>query len=163
MNKEALDQAVEACFVEAERQFGQAFPRPAITLDLRGRSAGQAHMGKKQLRFNRTLYKANQAAFLAEVVPHEVAHWLAWQLYGGRIQPHGKEWQQLMQNLFGLHPKRTHDFDIQEKTFTYHCHCRQHQLTIRRHNKVLRGEKYLCRYCKGALHPGTGSTDGTVN
>ncbi|EKE67765.1 SprT family zinc-dependent metalloprotease [Gallaecimonas xiamenensis] len=155
MSKEVLDQAVEACFQKAETRFGRRFQRPRVTLDLRGRAAGQAHMGKGQLRFNRALYQGNQAAFLTEVVPHEVAHWLAWQLHGPKIQPHGPEWQQLMQNLFLLAPKRTHDFAVAEQTFPYHCRCRDHGLSIRRHNKVARGEsRYLCRSCGEALSPG---------
>lgn len=160
MSKEVLDRAVEACFQKAEAQFGRRFSRPRVTLDLRGRAAGQAHMGKGLLRFNRAMYLANHQAFIDEVVPHEVAHWLAWQLHGPRIQPHGHQWQGLMTGLFGLPAKRTHDFDVQEQTFSYHCGCRQHQLTIRRHNKVLRGERYLCRRCGEPLNPGSAGGDG---
>ncbi|WKE65138.1 SprT family zinc-dependent metalloprotease [Gallaecimonas kandeliae] len=155
MSKEVLETAVAACFERAEARFGRLFKRPGVSLDLRGRAAGQAHMGKGLLRFNKALYQDNRQAFLDEVVPHEVAHWLAWQLHGSRIRPHGIEWQALMVELFGLAPKRTHDFELKERTFTYHCRCRQHQLSVRRHNKVQRGDgQYQCRYCGQQLKAG---------
>ncbi len=61
----------------------------------------------------------------------------------------------MMTNILGVIAKRTHSFDIhsvQDKTWLYHCHCRQHLLTIRRHNRVTQGKaKYWCHYCKGQL------------
>ncbi len=147
-----LQEAVHAAFIQAEQHFAPC-PRPQVTLDLRGRAAGQAHYGKGQLRFNARLYRENQAAFLGEVVPHEVAHWLVWHHFGTRCRPHGREWQAVMTGVFGLEPRRTHDFAVQENTFAYRCRCRQHQLTVRRHNKVLRGQaNYQCRLCGQPLN-----------
>ncbi len=59
----------------------------------------------------------------------------------------------MMQHVLEVTAKRTHNFvvtTVKSKTFLYRCACEaSHELTIRRHNKVLRGEnQYLCRKCE---------------
>ncbi|BDY03398.1 SprT family zinc-dependent metalloprotease [Ferrimonas sp. YFM] len=151
---QALAQRVEACYLTAERRLGQTFPRPQISLKLRGQSAGAAHLQENRLRFNPVLLAENPDAFLAEVVPHEVAHLLAWQLHG-RVRPHGPEWQVLMSRVFDCAPRARHSFDISSvapATFPYRCGCQDHALTVRRHNKVRRGQaRYICRLCNQPL------------
>ncbi|MGL5037794.1 MAG: SprT family zinc-dependent metalloprotease [Aeromonas sp.] len=157
---------VEACFAHAEAHLGRTFARPPVHCNIRGRAAGSARLQSWELRFNPTLYQANQQAFLAEVVPHEVAHLLVYALWGEqcgkgrnqtRVLPHGKQWQAVMQEVFGLEPRTTHTFDLTvlaQRTMPYRCHCQQHQLSIRRHYKVLRGQaRYHCRRCKQLLAP----------
>lgn len=155
-----LQQRVEACFVQAEARLGRTFPRPRIYCNMRGRAAGSARLQTWELRFNHALYQANQQAFLDEVVPHEVAHLLVHALWGegrgkSRVLPHGRQWQSVMREVFGLEPRTTHSFDLAvlaQRTVPYRCHCQQHQLSIRRHNKVVRGEaRYHCRRCKQPL------------
>lgn len=153
---------VDACFAQAEDRLGRTFPRPLVRCDLRGRAAGTARLQTWELRFNPTLYAGNEAAFHAEVVPHEVAHLLVYALWGSgrgkaRVLPHGRQWQSVMQEIFGLVPRVTHRFDLAplaERTFAYRCACREHALSVRRHNKVQRGEaRYHCRACRSELHP----------
>ena len=62
----------------------------------------------------------------------------------------------MMETVLQVSAKRTHHFDVsavKAKTFPYACQCEEeHQLTIRRHNKVLRGEtQYRCRHCQSIL------------
>lgn len=104
-----LHQRVDACFVQAEARLGRSFPRPQIHCNMRGRAAGSARLQTWELRFNPALYEANQQAFLAEVVPHEVAHLLVYALWGegrgkSRAPPHGRQWQSVMRELFALAP-----------------------------------------------------------
>ncbi|SFC16014.1 SprT protein [Marinospirillum celere] len=144
------------CYALAENFYLKSFPRPEVRLDLRGRSAGVAELNRNRLRFNPVLLKENQEAFLSEVVPHEVAHLLAWQLHGRKIKPHGREWQQIMQQVFELKPKATHQFDTRRSArqgYIYQCACpgKEHALTVRRHNKILRGQRYICRECNSFL------------
>ncbi|MCG9728317.1 SprT family zinc-dependent metalloprotease [Shewanella sp. Isolate13] len=145
-----MAQQVEHCYQVAESKLGKRFARPEIAFTLRGKSAGTAHLQLNKLRFNPKLLNDNQQAFLDDVIPHEICHLLAFQLYG-RVKPHGREWQSLMQSLYGRVPRTTHSFDtraVEGKTFEYHCQCGPIKLSIRRHNKVVRGEtQYRCRRC----------------
>lgn len=84
------------------------------------------------------------------MVPHELAHLLVFRQFG-RVAPHGREWRWMMESVLLTPASRTHRFEtasVQSRTFPYRCGCGQHQLTIRRHNRVLRGEsEYRCRRC----------------
>lgn len=149
-------QRCEDCYQIAENKLKQSFPRPEINFKLKGKSAGVAHLQTNKIRFNPILLLENQTAFFNEVVPHEIAHLLAYLLYG-RVKPHGREWQGLMFNLFNVKPKTTHNFDVSSlktRTFSYTCDCGIIELSLHRHNKVIRGKtKYSCRKCKGILKP----------
>ncbi|GHB24885.1 hypothetical protein GCM10009038_24970 [Salinicola rhizosphaerae] len=139
-----------ACDVHPE------LPRPGVWFDLRGRSAGQAHHGRGGLRFNRTLLRENRQAFMDEIVPHEMAHWLVFHLEGGlRARPHGREWQTVMRSLYGLKPTTTHRFDVSRASpmpYVYRCQCEtRHRFSARRHAQARRGAQYRCRRCRGRL------------
>jgi SprT protein len=152
-DKKALAVKGEDCFILAECFFDRAFTRPTYFFNQRGRSAGSAHLQKNAVKFNPVLYLQNKAVFIEQVVAHEIAHLITYQLYG-RVKPHGKEWQQIMTQVFHLPAHTTHDLDIsqvQGKLFTYQCDCMQHQLTIRRHNNIAKGTRYLCKKCKKPL------------
>lgn len=151
-----LRSEVLKCYALAESWYLKSFARPEVLLNLRGRSAGVAELQKNRLRFNAVLLAENEQAFLAEVVPHEVAHLLAWTLHGRRVRPHGQEWQHIMRQVFGLEPERTHRFDVSRSArqgYVYTCGCsdREHALTIRRHNRILKGQRYICLRCKTHL------------
>jgi len=145
---------ITTCYQQAELRLKRTFPRPIIKFNQRGKAAGSARLQTNELRFNAILLQENQQHFITHTVPHEVAHLLTYQLYG-RTKPHGKEWQQIMNQIFALTAKTTHQYDVSNvkgKTFTYTCHCTEHQLTIRRHNKIIRDNiKYICRLCKQSL------------
>ncbi len=153
---DALHQRVESCYQQAEQFYLKAFPRPEIRVNLRGRAAGVAEAGRNRLRFNALLYQENPEAFLDQVIPHEVAHLITWQICGRRVRPHGREWQQVMTQVFALEAKRTHAFDVQraaKENYLYQCGCpdRIHRLTIRRHRRVEKGQGYLCLACQSPL------------
>ncbi|MCH1925503.1 SprT family zinc-dependent metalloprotease [Shewanella sp. C32] len=141
---------VEACYQQAEQQLDRVFTRPSINFKLRGKAAGTAHPVTQQLRFNAVLLEENPQHFLTDVVPHEVCHLLTAQLFG-RVKPHGHEWKGLMQQVFGLSGDVTHQLDVSSVTpkgIAYHCRCGTVELSIRRHNKVVRQQaQYLCRRC----------------
>lgn len=147
------------------REVHPGLPRPKVWLDLRGKSAGQAHFGRGGLRFNTQLLDENRQAFLVEVVPHEMAHWLVWHLEEGpRLRPHGREWQTVMRQLFGLAPSTTHRFDVARASpspYRYACGCQEHFFSMRRHRRALRGQAYRCRQCAQTLvYIATQTSDG---
>nr|WP_142016086.1 SprT family zinc-dependent metalloprotease [Serratia fonticola] len=150
----ALQQAVMRCLRAklqlAQQHFAIEFPEPKIVYQQRGTSAGTAWLQAWEIRLNPILLLENQQPFIDEVVPHELAHLLVFRQFG-RVPPHGREWRWMMESVLQVSASRTHQFEtrsVQSKTFPYRCACQQHQLTIRRHNRVMRGEsEYRCRQC----------------
>jgi len=150
-----LLEAVERRFRQAEAFFGRAFPRPRIRCDIRGQAAGMAYPQTNRLRFNPYFLRHAPHPFLREVIPHEIAHLLAYTLHG-KVRPHGREWQRLMHEVFTIAPRRTHDFSLEAlpaQRHAYRCGCSEHQLTTIRHNRIQRGVEYRCRHCQQPLRP----------
>ncbi|AKA38205.1 SprT family zinc-dependent metalloprotease [Yersinia ruckeri] len=150
----ALQQGVMQCLRQklqlANQHLSNQYPEPKINYHQRGTSAGSAYLQAWEIRLNPILLLENKQPFIDEVVPHELAHLLVFRQFG-RVAPHGKEWRWMMETVLQVPARRTHKFEIASvlsKTFPYRCRCQQHDLTVRRHNRVLRGEsEYRCRYC----------------
>lgn len=126
-----------------------------MRFDLRGKAAGQVRIrarGQYLIRYNLELLRRGGIDFIERTVPHEVAHVLAYHEHGPNIRPHGAEWQQIMHRL-GAEPARCHDYDVSDLStrrlnyFSYHCGCMEHRLSSIRHNKVAKGQRYLCKRC----------------
>lgn len=162
-----LRAAVERCQDCIERCAAHLLvtvPSVEIAFNLRGRSAGQLKfqkVGRKRdfcLRFNASLFDRNRQAFFEEVIPHEVSHLFAYLAYGTAIKPHGKEWRYIMNEVFGLAARVTHDFEVLRQTrklFNYACACddKVHELTAIRHNRIQRNRaNYRCRECEDILY-----------
>lgn len=150
---EQLTTQVEQCYLIAERRLKQQFSRPTILFNQRGKIAGSAMLQSNTLRFHPLIYQQNKQHFLAHVVPHEIAHLLVWQLHG-KTRPHGKEWQTLMTQVFEVPAYTTHRYDVSQlglTSFLYYCQCGDVELTVRRHNKVLKGAQYRCKACNETL------------
>lgn len=134
----------------------QNYILPKLTYQQKGTTAGTAWLQNWEIRLNPIFLLENQQAFIDEVIPHELAHLLVWKKFG-RVAPHGKEWRWMMESVLEISPCRTHQFDITSipsQQFSYHCDCQQHHLSLRRHNRVLRGtSKYCCTQCGTLLQP----------
>ena len=149
-------QRVIELYTCAERYFMKRFKRPYIRLDLRGESAGQAIPAKYQLRFNPVLLNENRQHFIEQTVAHEVAHLLAHELFGPRVQAHGKEWQAIMVKVFGLPADRCHTYDtkrVSRQQWIYQCQCEGKTISLStiRHNRARRGTVYQCTRCRSPL------------
>jgi SprT protein len=144
----------------AERLFERAFSLPAIRFDLSGRAAGMYRVRRQQqeIRYNPYIFGKYFDDNLANTVPHEVAHFLAYELFGTRnIRPHGMEWRAIMHRL-GAEPSVTCQYDLggipqrRQRRFEYSCGCSSHAISTVRHNRVQRGKgRYLCRQCRQPL------------
>jgi SprT protein len=163
-----ITSVVEKCIELASDYFNQSLVMPDVRFDLRGKSAGQARFeverafdlvarNKSSIRFNRLLMEENFQAFIDDVAPHETAHVIARQVYGGKIKPHGQEWRMIMRDVLNKSPSVTHQFDVTRaspKPFIYQCECTdvQHALSAIRHNRIQRKQStYLCRQCNSSL------------
>jgi SprT protein len=138
------------------RERGIEVPDPELRFDLRGTAAGQCRWipGRRpELRFNLALARLNRVPFVAQTVPHEVAHLVTTACHG-RTRPHGPEWRSVMAH-FGLPDAPTrHAFEIpagsarRQQRWTYRCDCRRHELSTTRHKRVESGRSsYQCRHC----------------
>jgi SprT protein len=157
-----LEAATRAWLQRARPLFAQAARRPpAVTVrcDLRGASAGQLRLqrdGSLLIRYNLAMAQHQPEDFLAETVPHEVAH-VVTAVCHGRVRPHGHEWQAVMRWFGFARPQRCHRFQApaggrRQRRWSYRCDCREHQLTTTRHHRAQRGLQYLCRSCGSVLH-----------
>jgi SprT protein len=144
----------------AERLFERAFRLPLVRFDLVGRAAGMYRVrGRQQeIRYNPYIFGKYFDDNLISTVPHEVAHYLADELYGARnIRPHGVEWKAIMHRL-GANPTVTCRYDLsgipqrQQRRFEYACGCSTHAISTVRHKRVQSGKgHYLCRRCRQSL------------
>ncbi|WP_256664985.1 SprT family zinc-dependent metalloprotease [Pseudomonas sp. 8AS] len=153
---ELIHARVEACYRQAEDFFKRRFPRPEVSFKLRGQKAGVAHLTENLLRFNPKLYTENREHFLLQTVAHEVAHLVAHQMFGGRIQPHGEEWQLIMRGVYELPPDRCHSYAVSRRKSTrylYQCQCPNGEFpfSAQRHSLVRQGRRYFCRRCRATL------------
>lgn len=138
---------------------GRKFPELDVRCDLRGKCAGQVRHqadGGLVIRYNLEIAVLQTDDFLAQTVPHEVAHVVTWLLHGNRARPHGREWQSVMR-FFGQDIGRCHEFKLpttgqhRQRRWHYECDCREHQLSTTRHHRAQRGHQYQCRLCNGLL------------
>ena len=147
------------------RLAGQLFERPfrpvPVLFDLSGSSAGMFRAAGRDcwIRYNPWIFAKYFEENLQGTVPHEVAHYVVHEIYRRRraVKPHGAEWRAVMA-AFGADPGVTFQLDLagipqrRQRTHTYRCDCRTHQLSTTRHNRIQRaGVRYHCRYCSGPL------------
>lgn len=139
----------------AEQFFATTFDEPQIVYRPKGSIAGSALLAKWQIQLNLNMLLENNNEFIDEVIPHELAHLIVYKQFG-RVKPHGKEWQMVMEQIFTRQAKRTHSFNLPEQTqrnrYAYHCQCKEHQLTTIRHQKIQRNQvQYYCKACNSEL------------
>ncbi|WP_261816003.1 SprT family zinc-dependent metalloprotease [Vibrio gallicus] len=152
--QQQIDTKLKSLINTANQHFERTFSTPQLQFNLRGKAAGQALLQLNIIKLNMVLAQENPTAFIDEVLAHELAHLITFQVFG-RVRPHGKEWQYTMERVFNIPAKRTHSMDVksvQGKTFEYHCGCNYYPLSIRRHNKVVRNHSaYTCKLCGNKL------------
>lgn len=138
-----------AKFVKKAAEMGVNIPMPTVSFDLRGKVGGQAFLNKNHVRINAVLFNENVDEFLHQIIPHEVAHLVAYRKFGKNISPHGEEWQRVMK-AFGLDPKRTHSLDISnarvnQNGAVYRCRCGPVDMRGKRLTKAKAGQLYCLR------------------
>ena len=129
---------------------------PSLSINQRGKIAGSASLQKNHIKLNPQLFHDNIDYYHDQVIAHELAHILVFQLFPRRTKPHGIEWQTIMHDVFDIEPKVSHQLDVTKvagPTFTYACDCQNVQMSLIRHNKVQnKKQSYICRRCRNPLH-----------
>lgn len=139
---------------KAKQIWGREFKNVTIDFSsLKGKVAGLAYANENLIKFNWDLLTNNYEYFLSSTVSHELAHLIAYQLYGKRAWNHGVEWKNVMRALGGI-PKTYHKLDTNVagvKRFSYKCNCQTFQVTPNIHNKMIHGQKRVCKKCWNTL------------
>jgi len=139
----------------ANEIYNKTMQKPKILFNLRGKTAAGAWDWKWLIKINLVLLKENWQDMIDDTIPHEVAHLVAYKIYGSFIKPHGTEWKSVMRN-FGKNPIRCHKYNTSNSTlrtvakiYTYECSCKTYNLTIIRHRRQASGQKkYFCKKCR---------------
>lgn len=156
-------------FDRAQRIYGRVFDLAVPDFGLRGRTAGCALLRQNRIRLNPVLLMENEADFIKNTVPHEVAHLINHTIHGFAVKPHGPEWRGIMEDL-GLPPTRCHNYDIanarvrrpwRQQRYLYSCACGAHPVTQTVHNRIRRGQEYGCNSC-GIILVAPGSRSPTL-
>lgn len=150
----AVNAKIAECLYKAELKYGRSFPYPSVQYTLKGSVAGRAYYYEHMINLNSILLSENGQKFIDRTVAHEVAHLIAYRVYGNRIRPHGREWASVM-HTFGLEASRCHNYDVTRtrrgKSYAYKCDCRVYQLSSIRHKRALDGTRYSCKSCHKKL------------
>lgn len=134
-------------------------PKIEIDFSLKGRVAGMfcRRIGKSYFRVNLFLAKNNLDDYLRQTIPHEFCHYYVIHNFG-RVQSHGWEWKNAMRTLFGLDPKRCHNYDVSQSQgrattkYEYKCNCKTFFIGAVRHRRLkLNPFHYRCAYCNSTL------------
>lgn len=113
--KAKVEAKVRECLKIAEAEYERTFDFPTIRYDIRNHIGGLAQWQKNLIRFNLILMVENEEHYLANVVPHEVAH-IVNRLVNAPVPPrkkllsHGKQWKEVM-GVFGVAPAVCHEYD----------------------------------------------------
>lgn len=111
-------------------------------------------MTKCNININPVLLNENIEYVVNQTVPHEVAHVVAYSVFGDAIRKHGVEWIRIMR-LFGCKTNTCHDLDIStivhfhnRKKYSIKCDCGElFKITKMIASKMKKGNIYSHSYC----------------
>ena len=106
--KERATRKVWMVLEELNEEYNAEFDFPRIEWVICGSTAGRAWLGQWRIQLNEQLCKENMEDFMNDTIPHEVAHLIAYKVFGD--DGHGDGWKSVMRAL-GLNPSRCHNYD----------------------------------------------------
>lgn len=166
--KAAIEASVHHHIDTANEKFNLSLDYPQIKYTVRGTCGGKASGIKWYVDFNMGLIVDNLGEYINQVVPHEVAHLVAYATNGyaheykhtrrGKVRvSHGARFYRIMR-MFGVDETRTHAMDTSKvaqkrKTKAFPCKCTgcglEYTIGTVRRNKILNGTKYKHRCGNG--------------
>lgn len=139
----------------------EVFPVIEITYERAYSTAGWADYDLFRINFDPILLNANVQYFMQQIVPHEVAHLMAWFVFGTDIDPHGKEWKSVMVSM-GIEPHTYHELDVSiskriTTEYKFACECKNgkriHFFKSRMKKKLLLEDNLICIDCEMKFRP----------
>ena len=143
---------VHETFAKAKRIYDRDFDPVRVTFNIRRTSGitGQASVLPRMIRINNHLLQFYPHFFQSVVVPHEVAHVVAFDLYGAEGWNHGPRWKSVMRAI-GQVPDVTHSL-VTEKNINipvYECQrCSTQILVHRTSHALISNGISKCRPCR---------------
>lgn len=159
-----IQHRIVECISIIERKFKKRIPSPRVSYDVVGTVSAKANCAKWMVRLNPVLLVQNVELFIAETVPHEVAHLATDMLFPHAHRPvqvgtkkpkrqvHGKHWAEIMTAL-GVPANATHEYDLSsvrpERTrYVYQCNLCERRIPLgpRRHSALRKNpSEYHCK------------------
>ena len=109
------------CIELAETHYDRKFQFPKLDFSLTGGRAATAHSALNRIEINPTLLIENEDDFVAQTVPHELAHLITDTMYPtghfdrkkktATVPHHGSGWKHVME-LFGVPPTLYHNYAV---------------------------------------------------
>lgn len=106
--KERATRKVWQVLEDLNEEYNADFDFPKIEWTVIGTTAGRAWLTQWRIQLNEQLCKENVEDFIQTTIPHEVAHLVAYKVFGD--DGHGNGWKSVMRAL-SLDPERCHDYD----------------------------------------------------
>lgn len=171
MNDNELYNAVKETVELAHKEFPNLqMSMPDVEFFYRGTKGGSANYVEHKIKLNAVLAAENGDKFL-RTVKHEVAHLVAFKLYGRQAWGHGHHFKHVFVKLGG-DGKRCHNYDVtnvkQKYTKRRHehtCSCQNKFFWVskQKHKQIMTNTKrWFCLTCKSTLTP-TGRVKEVVN
>lgn len=110
---------------------------------------GCCKLHKRIISLSRELVTLNNESQVKDTILHEIAHGVANENYGYRIEPHGKEWKFIAKNL-GCNPSSCYDDSVIQPKKKYIAYCPKCGLEIKRN----RQRDIACSICCKKYHKG---------
>jgi SprT protein len=133
--------------------------KPFWCFNLNNTTAGLAFYIANKIHLNHRLFLQNKQDFFSQTIPHEVAHLVAFRVFGESAMGHGPEWKSVMR-VFGVAPERCHNYDVSSvkrmrtiTRFLFTCNCsgKVFELTPTQSKKADRDNNFSCRVCESKL------------
>jgi len=165
-----IDKKIKSLSKIVENHYGKGTaPKISISFDLnRVNVLGSCKYnddGSSLLKLNPDLLNEMKEVYIDNVVTHEFAHacvrkYLGYYKNGRKIMPHGTEFKAFCRT-FGISGGATTNIASNSKTltenkkrlnrYTYVCNCREHEVSLIKHNRMKKGDHYGCSLCGGKL------------
>ena len=139
------ERAQECYRIAAEKMGILVRPIPIQYSNRMTKTAGKfTFRGEESLyiRLSNTILEDNVELFIERTVGHEVAHHIVHEKYGRNVQPHGKEWKEVMAVL-GQEASRCHNYKTVQNKVKYIVEGKEYFLGKIQHGRCQRGQVYI--------------------